>query len=190
MRQTDTTQLSLEANNSRAARSGAPSAAATPLRVLGIDPSTVGTGRALLVADGGRETVTDVGVYAPRGEDLNARLLSAYEWLQQILAAQAPDVVALETPFFKLNAQTLITLASLGAAYRLAAVRAGLRVLEIQPARRCTAIGLAGNASKSQVLYTVNAIYNLALTDHNMADAVAIAAAGALALRIKSFEEG
>jgi crossover junction endodeoxyribonuclease RuvC len=158
-----------------------------PWRILGIDPSTVATGRALLVAENGQETVESMGVFAPRGEDLNNKLLNAYDWMQQLIEVTTPNVLAIETPFFRLNAQTLITLASLGAAYRLAAMRAGLRVVGIPPAMRCTAIGLAGDAAKDRVRHTVNAIYGLDLTDHNISDAVAVAAAAAIKLREESY---
>jgi len=163
---------------------------ARALRVLGIDPSTVGTGRALLVAEGSRETVETLGVFAPPGANLDEKLDAAFDWMVEVIAFTKPDALAIETPFFKLNAQTMFTLASLGAVYRLAATRAGLPVIEIPPAKRCVAVGLAGNASKDQVRYTVNAVYGLDLTDHNMADAVAIAAAGALQLRMQAMTRG
>ena len=162
----------------------------TTCNVLGLDPSTVATGWALLAVEGRDEGVVASGVYHPPKGSLDERLAAAYHWLNGIDVTHDPHVLAIETPFFKLNARTLAVLAGLGAAFRLAATLAGMRVVEITPAGRCTGIGLAGNASKSQVLYTVNAIYGLNLTDHNEADAVAIAAAAAVKLREARLEDG
>lgn len=152
--------------------------------ILGIDPSTVATGWALLY-DG--ESVIASGLYVPAGEG-DARLLHAYRWLRGMVDAHEPDIVAVETPFFKLNARTLITLASLGAAFRLAAAIEGVPLVGITPAQRGPALGLAGNAGKTQILYTVNAVYGLDLADHNVADAVAIAAAAAQVRTAQAWE--
>ena len=160
------------------------------LRILGIDPSTQATGRAILEVRGREETVGEVGVYKPAGASLDEKLLAAFEWMAQVIEQLKPDVVAIETPFFKLNANTLFKLASLGAVYRLAATRAGLPVVEVPPAKRCLAVGMPGNASKAQMLYTVNAVYGLTLTDHNIADSVAIAAAAALQIRTDDIQKG
>lgn len=156
------------------------------IRILGLDPSLQATGRAILEVNGHEETTGAVGVFQPRGADLDAKLLAAFEWMTEVIEQFKPDVVAIETPFFKLNANTLATLAALGAVYRLAATRAGLRVIEVPPAKRCLAVGMPGNADKPQVCAAVNAIYSLDLTDYNISDAVAVAAAGALQIR----EEG
>ncbi|MBN1954856.1 MAG: crossover junction endodeoxyribonuclease RuvC [Anaerolineae bacterium] len=154
-------------------------------RILGLDPSTVATGWALL--DDG--TVLASGVFRPEGDTLDEKLAAAHNWLWLQLLGLWPQAVAVETPFFKLNAKTLVTLAQLGAAYRLAATMFGLPVVEVTPAVRCTAVGLGGNAAKEQVLYTVNAVFSLDLTDHNESDAVAIAAAAEIKLREKELSE-
>jgi len=161
------------------------------MRILGLDPSTVATGWALLdVDDDGGECVLETGTYAPPHGDLDEMLLAAYGWCQDMMSDCQPDILAIETPFYKLNARTLSTLAALGGVLRLAATQAGLRVIAVAPSQRCTALGLPGNATKQQVLYTVNAIYGLNLDDHNQADAVAIAAAAALRLRQEALAGG
>lgn len=157
-------------------------------RILGLDPSTVATGWAILDVQDRDEGVTASGIYHPEGSSLDARLLDAFHWTRGTLEMHEPTMLAIETTFFKMNAQTLISLASIGAAFRLAATAAGIPVVEVAPAQRCKALGLAGNAAKNQVLYTVNAVYNLTLSDHNEADAVAVAAAAALKLREAAYE--
>lgn len=152
-------------------------------RILGLDPSTVAAGWAVLDILDGQETVAASGVWKPSGVDLDQKLVSAHNWLHGLIDRYGPSVLGIETPFFKLNAQTMHTLSSLGAAFRLAATLRAVRVVAVTPAGRCTAIGLGGNAEKLQVLYTVNAIFGLELTNHNISDAVAIAAAAALKLR-------
>lgn len=154
--------------------------------ILGLDPSTVATGWALLSVDGGDESVIASGVFQPVCEgSFEELLLSAFHWTREVIEVHGPDVLAIETPFFKLNARTLATLAGLGAAFRLAAALDGLDVAPITPSARCTAVGCAGNASKRQVQYAVNAVYGLDLVDTDESDAVAIAAAGALRWRME-----
>ncbi len=161
---------------------------------LGLDPSTVATGWCLLIVfpgesartgDDSQEGVYASGIFYPREGDFDRRLLAAHKWIAGLIAVHHPTHLAIETPFFKLNARTMHVLSSLGAAFRLAAVQAGLPVVEVAPQQRCKAIGLPGNAGKSQVLYTINALYNLNLADHNEADAVAIAAAASLEFKQK-----
>lgn len=149
--------------------------------ILGLDPSTVATGWCLLHVDGHGEGVIASGVWHPRCRDTDRRLAAAFRWMRGAMDVHEPAAVAIETPFYRMNAKTLITLAMLAGALRTAAALEGLPVVEIAPAARCTAVGLAGNASKAQVLATVNAVYNLNLTNHNEADAVAVAAAAAMA---------
>jgi crossover junction endodeoxyribonuclease RuvC len=152
-------------------------------RILGLDPSTVATGWAILDLLDGQEQIAASGVWNPTGCDLDQKLVTAHYWLLDRIDQYAPSILGIETPFFKLNAQTMHTLSSLGAAFRLVAALRAVRIIPISPSARCTAVGLGGNADKAQVLYTVNAIFGLALTDHNQSDAIAIAAAAALKLR-------
>lgn len=152
--------------------------------IIGLDPSTVATGWAVIAMEGGRESLIASGIYEPIKGSLDDKLLEAFYWLTG-LGEVYEDVthLAIETPFFKLNARTMHVLSSLGAAFRLAATKAGIPVIEIAPAERGPAVGQGGNASKDQVRYMVNAIYNRQLVDHNESDAIAIAAAAGIKLR-------
>ena len=150
--------------------------------ILGLDPATV-TGWAVLEVDGASQRVTSSGTWGLVGGGANTddRILGAYDWLYSRLdpGPWQPDLVAIETPFMGLNAQTLITLAQVGAAYRLAIAQRGIPVVEVAPAQRCAALGIPGNADKSQVLAAVNMIYRLQVKNYDQADAIAVAAAGA-----------
>lgn len=152
--------------------------------ILGLDPSTVATGWAVLALDGYNEGITASGVYEPSpGLAFDDLLMEAYTWCLGVVQVHLPDTLAIETPFFALNAKTLAMLAGLGAVLRLAARLQGMEVHTVAPSERCTALGLSGQASKEQVLHAVNALYNLNLENWNESDAVAVAAAGAQQLR-------
>jgi crossover junction endodeoxyribonuclease RuvC len=152
--------------------------------ILGIDPSTVCSGWCVFDLDGHVESVRATGTYEPeKGVEFDDLLVGCFHWLQGAADLYQADALAIETPFYKLNARTLIRLAGVGAAFRLAARLLDMDVHEVPPAKRCTALGMPGNASKEQLCRVVNSVYNLNLTCYDESDAVAIAAAVGLELR-------
>jgi crossover junction endodeoxyribonuclease RuvC len=170
------------------------------ITILGLDPAKAATGWAVMHICGQEEGITASGVYLParlaspaemaRYQQHDLVLRDQYLWLRSLAGVHHPDLVAIETPFYHLNVKTVVKLAQVGAVLRLAATLEKLPVVEVPPAKRCIALGLAGNVNKDQVRYTVNAVYNLNLRDHNEADAVAIAAAAALEWRQARMMEG
>jgi len=147
--------------------------------VIGLDPATRASGYAVMQGD----RVLTAGFYRALGEDRMAQLSEIYSWARFLVIKQAPNgdkpLVAVETVWHGPNAQTTIRLAEVGAVVRLAAHRAGAVVVDVSPAERCKALSLPVTAGKGDVMRAVNAIYGVELMDHNAADAVAIAAAGA-----------
>lgn len=150
--------------------------------VLGLDPATRASGWAVLAVDGHAQTVRGSGVYHARGEDRLGQLAAIYEWALGLVDQWAPAVVAVESVYFGINAQTTIRLAEVGAVVRLAASHAGAVVVDIAPAARVGAVGLQGQPGKAAITKAVNLIFGLDLVDDNEADAIAIASAGAAIL--------
>lgn len=152
--------------------------------VIGMDPATTVSGWAVLGLGNGAEWVLKAGVFAPGADHGRLGILAElFEWAGQMVSEWRPALVAVETVYHGPNPKTTIRLAEVGAVVRLGALLCGGEVCDVAPADRCRALGLAGNASKAEVLTAVNRIYSCELTDHNAADAVAVASAGGRHLR-------
>ena len=151
--------------------------------VIGLDPATRASGYAVMEDD----RVLVASFYRARGVEACgnrvAQVAEIYSWARFLVVKWALNgarpLVAVETVWFGPNAQTTLRLAEVGAVVRLAAHRAGADVVDVSPAERCKALSLPVTAGKGDVMRAVNAIYGLEVMDHNAADAVAIAAAGA-----------
>lgn len=155
--------------------------------LIGFDPATRSSGWAVL-AVGGQEVIRASGVYRAPGTDRLGRLAAIYEFVLGLVDQWAPVLVAVETVYHGPNAATTIKLAEVGAMVRLGAHHAGAAVLDVSPAERVQAIGLSGRPGKGEIVDQVNLIYPARppISDDNEADAVAIAAAGAVGLRLEA----
>ena len=154
--------------------------------VLGLDPAATATGWAVVEREDGTERVQFAGVCRPGVTERIAILGALYEWTKATVWGFKPDAVAIEAVYHGPNARTTILLAEVGAVIRLAVLHAGVRsgrILDVRPAERLSALGLRGNASKGEVVRAINTLYGHELTDHNAADAAAVALAGLGKLR-------
>lgn len=154
--------------------------------VIGLDPATRVSGYAVLGLADGCEWVLKAGVFQPKAEGRLGILADLFMWAGELVDNWDPVLVAVESVFHGPNPSTTIKLAEVGAVVRLGALLEGARVFDVAPAERCRALGLAGNATKAEVLDRVNLIYSCELTDHNATDAVAVASAGGRQLRCEA----
>jgi Holliday junction resolvasome RuvABC endonuclease subunit len=147
------------------------------MRVLGLDISGVSTGWA--VVDDGKVVAKGVIGFGAKG-DLTAG--QKQYWLRHQVAGLIhiyhPDELAIENTFMKLNFGTCKVLDRLAGAvqslwYEIARKEA---VYYYATSVRPT-LGLKGNCQKEDVVARVNEFFKLrpAVTDHNEADAVAVA---------------
>lgn len=154
------------------------------MRVLGIDPGTAACGYGIVHVDGGRITAICHGWWrtSPR-ERPEARLLTIFEGVQELIAQHAPDAVALEESFVGADARIALSVGQARGAVLVAASSAGLACTEYAPARVKQAVCGYGRADKQQVGRMVKAI--LALQEvpdpNHAADALAVAICHALA---------
>jgi crossover junction endodeoxyribonuclease RuvC len=162
------------------------------VRVLGIDPGTAACGYGIVHVDGGRITAICHGWWrtSPR-ERPEARLLTIFEGVQELIGLHAPDAVALEESFVGADARIALSVGQARGAVLVAASSAGLACAEYAPARVKQAVCGYGRADKEQVGKMVKAILGLAEvpTPNHAADALAVAICHALApplLRIAS----
>jgi len=116
-----------------------------------------------------------------------AALAALAAQLEEVLAAQRPDVVAVETPFMARFPRAGLALAEARGALLAVLGRWGGRIVELEPAHVKAAVVGSGRAEKEQVAYVVRLELGLAeLPAGDAADALAIAMCAARALTLEA----
>jgi crossover junction endodeoxyribonuclease RuvC len=148
------------------------------LRVFGIDPGSERTGYGCIDTDGQRHQLVASGAIAlsPR-LPFAQRLQHIHESLSTLLREYRPELVAVENLFHATNARSALKLGHARGVAMLAAVEAGLAVVEYTPAEIKRAIVGYGRAEKHQVADMVRVLLHLdtAPTPFDASDALAVA---------------
>jgi len=154
------------------------------VKVLGIDPGTAACGFGIVQERDGRLKATCHGWWrtSPK-ERLEARLLTIFMGVQELIAEHAPDAVALEESYVGADARIALSVGQARGAVLVAASSAGVACAEYAPARVKQAVCGYGRADKEQVGKMVKAILSLDAvpTPNHAADALAVAICHALA---------
>jgi crossover junction endodeoxyribonuclease RuvC len=148
------------------------------VKVLGIDPGTAACGYGIVHGSDGRLRAICHGWWrTPPRARVEARLLTIFTGVQELIAAHAPDAVALEESFVGADARIALSVGQARGAVLVAASSAGVACAEYAPARVKQAVCGYGRADKEQVGRMVRAI--LALDEvpkpSHAADALAVA---------------
>jgi crossover junction endodeoxyribonuclease RuvC len=154
------------------------------VKVLGIDPGTANCGYGIVHESGGRLRATCHGSWqTPARSRLDARLLTIFMGVQELISEHAPDAVALEESFVGADARIALSVGQARGAVLVAASSAGVGCTEYAPASVKQAVCGYGRADKEQVGKMVKAILGLAEvpTPNHAADALAVAICHALA---------
>jgi len=148
------------------------------VRIFGIDPGSVRTGYGCVETDGTRHRLVSCGAVTPppRGA-LPSRLRCIHEGLSDLIRAAAPDCVVVENLFHARNVRSALTLGHARGVALLAAVQAGVPVVEYTPAEVKLAVVGYGRAEKPQVQQMVMLLLGLdtAPTPFDASDALAAA---------------
>jgi crossover junction endodeoxyribonuclease RuvC len=148
------------------------------VRIFGIDPGSIRTGYGCVETDGSRHRLVTCGaVTTPAGAALPDRLRHIHDELTALLANSRPECVVIENLFHARNVRSALVLGHARGVAVLAAVRAGLPVVEYTPAEVKLAIVGYGRAEKAQIQQMVKLLLGLdtAPAPHDAADALAIA---------------
>jgi len=149
------------------------------VRVLGVDPGLTRCGVGVVEGELGRpcRLVHVRVVQTDPQADLAQRLLTLDLELTALIAAHAPDEVAVERVFSQHNVRTVMGTAQAGAVAVLAAARAGLPVRMYTPSEVKAAVTGSGTAEKPQVTMMVTRLLKLAESPRpaDAADALALA---------------
>ena len=146
--------------------------------ILGIDPGTTGMGFAILDASREPPVVIDRGLIpTPKLGTTAERLVAIGDAIDGLIAAHRPADLALERLYFNKNVRTAMLVAEARGIALLCGARAGLKVSEYTPQEVKLSVTGSGSADKGQVQRMLHLVLRLedAITQDNVADAVAIA---------------
>lgn len=136
------------------------------------------TGLGVVKAESGRCVFIGAKTISPpAGQNLAARLDQIFSEASAFIASAAPAVIAVEQLIYARNAQVAFKLGQARGVLLLAAVRAGLPVIEYTPREVKLAVAGNGAASKHQMQRMVQAILSMnhLPEPHDLADALALA---------------
>jgi crossover junction endodeoxyribonuclease RuvC len=153
------------------------------VKVLGIDPGTAACGYGIVHASDGRLRAIGHGVWrTPARTRLEARLLTIFEGVQELLAEHAPDAVALEESFVGADARIALSVGQARGAVLVAAASVGVECAEYAPTRVKQAVCGYGRAEKGQIQRMVKLVLGLQASpaSSHEADALAVAICHAL----------
>jgi crossover junction endodeoxyribonuclease RuvC len=126
------------------------------VRVFGIDPGSVRTGYGCVETDGRRHVLVVCGSIAPPARaSFPERLRVIHADLTRLLRESRPDAVALENLFHASNVRSALKLGHARGVAMLAAIEAGLPLVEYTPAEVKRAVVGFGRADKPQVLLMI-----------------------------------
>ena len=120
--------------------------------ILGIDPGTTIMGYAIIGVIGKTYRLIDIGEVSFRSYlTHHKKLQQIYSNIDQLINQHHPDELAIESPFYSKNIQSMLKLGrAQGVAIAVALAR-GVRISEYAPKKIKQSITGNGNASKEQV---------------------------------------
>ncbi|ACN98432.1 crossover junction endodeoxyribonuclease RuvC [Sulfurihydrogenibium azorense] len=142
------------------------------MKIISLDPSTSKTGYAVAEVYEDKISLIEYGSILLKGKKNTLKLL--FETLQDKINQHSIEAVILETPFYSINAQTLIKLGEVRGVILLLAQINNLKVFQYTPAEVKIAATGYGRSSKEEVINMVNRIFNLDIQDSDIADSLAI----------------
>jgi crossover junction endodeoxyribonuclease RuvC len=148
------------------------------VKIFGIDPGSERTGYGCIETDGSRHRLLACGAISASAQSpFPEKLRVIHTRLAALLAECRPDAVAIENLFYSTNVRSALKLGHARGVAMLAAVEAGVVVVEYTPAEIKRAVVGYGRAEKQQVQHMIKLLLGLsaAPTPHDAADALAVA---------------
>jgi crossover junction endodeoxyribonuclease RuvC len=148
------------------------------VKVFGIDPGSARTGYGCVQSDGTRHRLIACGAIAiPASNSFPEKLRIIHVELAALIARYRPDCVAIENLFHAVNARSALKLGHARGVAMLAAVEAGVPIVEYTPAEVKQSIVGYGRAEKRQVQSMIQLLLDLAAPPDTFdaSDALAIA---------------
>jgi crossover junction endodeoxyribonuclease RuvC len=132
------------------------------VRIFGIDPGSMRTGYGCVETDGARHVLVTCGAIAPpTGSSFPEKLHVIHDTLVRVIRETAPDCVSVESLFHARNVRSALQLGHARGVALLAAVQAGVPIVEYTPAEIKLAVVGYGRADKVQVQQMVKLLLGL-----------------------------
>lgn len=132
------------------------------MMILGIDPGSRFCGYGLLETEGRKVIAAGCDVIdVSRGKDLAQRLHTLYKALGEVLDEYAPDCAAVESMFFQKHIRSIFTLGHARGVILLALAQREIPIVEYSPKEIKKAVVGGGNATKAQVRYMIEQLYDI-----------------------------
>jgi crossover junction endodeoxyribonuclease RuvC len=148
------------------------------VRIFGIDPGSTRTGYGCVETDGTRHTLVTCGsIAAPANSGFAEKLHAIHETLTLMLRETSPDCVSIENLFHARNVRSALQLGHARGVAMLAAVQAGVPIVEYTPAEIKLAVVGYGRADKIQVQQMVKLLLGLSAAPKPFDASDALAAA-------------
>ena len=147
-------------------------------KILGVDPGTNILGYAVLEVHGSALRVLNFGVFRlEKYEDHHEKLKEIFLQLQEIIETYLPDQLAIESPFYGKNVQSMLKLGRAQGVAMAAAMTMGLQIQEYAPKKVKQSITGNGNASKEQVAALLESILKIKISSKHLdaTDALGVA---------------
>ena len=162
---------------SRAEREADLLARRTPLIILGLDPGLASTGWGAILREGNRLTHIDNGqIETDPADPLANRLLIIADGLRRVIEDVGPGSVAIEEVFVNKNAQSTLKLGQARGAVLVAAAAAGVPITEYAASLVKKSVVGSGRAAKDQVQAMLRTLLpGLKIAGPDAADALAVA---------------
>ncbi len=130
--------------------------------ILGVDPGTTIMGYGVIHVKGKIMTVLDIGIIdLHKIEDHFTKLKMIFDRIIQLIDCYHPDELAIESPFFGKNVQSMLKLGRAQGVAISAALSRSIPIHEYAPKKIKMAITGNGNASKEQVAAMLQKLLNL-----------------------------
>ena len=155
--------------------------------VLGIDPSTVSTGIAMISGSTTRGTTLKSYSLIKLKGSIIERVGAFYKSLYETILNNQVSCIALETPFVGRNIATYGKLSMLRGAVYVLASQFNIRVVELPPTKVKQLVTSKGGATKQEVAQALRKRYN-GLPDKlsdDITDAIGVAYAGLIELKYR-----
>lgn len=146
--------------------------------IMGIDPGTNFTGYGVLRVGNGDPQCLVLGyIDLSRYKDPYQKLRMIYERVSALVEEHKPDEVALESPFYGQNVQSMLKLGRAQGVAMAAALTKDIEVFEYAPRRIKQAITGNGGASKEQVAALLKTMFKIDYPENNLdaTDGLAVA---------------
>lgn len=130
--------------------------------ILGIDPGTAIMGYGIILVVGNKPSMIAMGVLElKKYDDHYLKLKRIFERVIQLIDTYHPDELAIESPFFGKNVQSMLKLGRAQGVAMAAALSRSIPIFEYAPLRIKQSITGRGNASKEQVALFLKKYLNL-----------------------------